>query len=373
MSTFATRPPSRPTPPTLAILTALPRAVLVIDESGRIAMANAMAEEFFQMGASVLARQTLRDIVPFASPMLTLLEKVQRQGWTVHEYDLDLSTPRTGERHADVLGAPIQEVPGAAVLLLEPRSMAERMGGSLWHRGAARTVAGMAAVLAHEIKNPLAGIRGAAQLVEPQVPEPDRALTQLIVQETDRIAKLIDKMTAFGAAETLEREPVNIHDVLDHVHRLASSSFARGILISEEYDPSLPPVHGDRDALVQVFLNLVRNAADALAETDDPRIKMTTSFRPGIRLSTPSSRERLSLPLEVHIVDNGPGIDPDLMPHLFDPFVTTKPGGTGLGLALVAKIIDEHGGIVDCTSRPGETSFRILLPIEHTPVEFKHG
>jgi len=136
MSTFATRPPSRPTPPTLAILTALPRAVLVIDESGRIAMANAMAEEFFQMGASVLARQTLRDIVPFASPMLTLLEKVQRQGWTVHEYDLDLSTPRTGERHADVLGAPIQEVPGAAVLLLEPLSMAERMGGSLWHRGA---------------------------------------------------------------------------------------------------------------------------------------------------------------------------------------------------------------------------------------------
>jgi two-component system nitrogen regulation sensor histidine kinase GlnL len=135
----------------------------------------------------------------------------------------------------------------------------------------------------------------------------------------------------------------------------------------------LPPVHGDRDALVQVFLNLVRNAADALADTPEPRIKMATSFRPGVRLSTPASRERLSLPLEVHIVDNGPGIDSDLMPHLFDPFVTTKPGGTGLGLALVAKIIDEHGGIVDCASRPGETSFRILLPIEHTPLELKHG
>jgi len=374
MSSFTvTRPPSKPTPPVLAILTALPRAVIVVDENKKVVMANAMAEEFFQMGASILTRQLLADIVPFASPMLALVEKVQRQGWTVHEYDLDLSTPRAGERHADVLGAPIQEMPGAAILLFEPRSMAERMGGSLWHRGATRTVAGMAAVLAHEIKNPLAGIRGAAQLVEPQVPEADRPLPQLIVQETDRIAKLIDKMTAFGAAGSIERAPVNIHDVLDHVHRLASSSFARGIQIIEDYDPSLPPVNGDRDALVQVFLNLVRNAADALSNTEQPRIKLTTSFRPGVRLSTPASRERLSLPLEVHVIDNGPGIDPDLLPHLFDPFVTKKPGGTGLGLALVAKIIDEHGGMVDCVSRPDETSFRILLPIEHTPVEFRHG
>jgi two-component system, NtrC family, nitrogen regulation sensor histidine kinase GlnL len=363
----------RSLPPMFAILGALPRAVIVVDESRHIVMANAMAEEFFQMGASVLERHTLADIVPFASPMLALVEKVQRQGWTVHEYDLDLSTPRTGERHADVLGAPIQEMPGAAVLLFEARSLAEKMGRNMWHRGAARSVSGMAAVLAHEIKNPLAGIRGAAQLVETQVPDADRPLPQLIIQEADRIAKLVDKMASFGIAGTFDRAPVNIHDVLDHVHRLAASSFARGIQIVENYDPSLPPVHGDRDALVQVFLNLVRNAADALSNTEAPRIMLTTSFRPGVRLSTPSTRERLSLPLEVDVTDNGPGIDPDLMPHLFDPFVTTKPGGTGLGLALVAKIIDEHGGIVDCASRAGETSFRLLLPIEHTPLGAANG
>jgi two-component system nitrogen regulation sensor histidine kinase GlnL len=357
----------RPEPLMLAVLTALPRPVLVVDDARRIVMANAMAEEFFQMGAGVLKRHTIAELVPFASPLLALVERVQRQGWTVHEYDIDLTTPRMGERRADILGAPIQEMPGAAILMFEVRSMAEKMGRNMFHRSSARTVAGMAAILAHEIKNPLAGIRGAAQLVEMQVPEQDRALPQLIVQETDRIAKLVDKMTSFGVAGSLDREQVNIHDVLDHVHRLASSSFARGIQIVEDYDPSLPPVHGDRDALVQVFLNLVRNAADAVNDADKPQILLATSFRPGVRLSTPSSREKFSLPLAVSVTDNGGGIDPDLMPHLFDPFVTTKANGTGLGLALVAKIIDEHGGIVDCSSHPGETSFRVLLPIEHTP------
>lgn len=339
---------------------ALARPILIVARGGEILLANAMAEEFFQLGSSHLARRTLKDLVPYASPLLALVENMQQQGRTVHEYGLDLGTPRTGERIADVIGAPVSEIPGACALIFETRGAAERIG--LSHRGA-RSISGMAEVLAHEIKNPLAGIKGAAQLIEAQAGSEERELAQLICDETDRIAKLIDRMTAFGSPN-LQRAPVNIHDVLDHVHRLAASSFARGIQIVEDYDPSLPPVSGDRDALVQVFLNLVRNAADAVAKTPAPHIVLRTAYRPGVSISTPSSGGRFRLPLEVVVVDNGMGVAPELISHLFEPFVTTKVNGTGLGLALVAKIVDELGGLVDCTSHPGETTFRLRLPVE---------
>jgi two-component system nitrogen regulation sensor histidine kinase GlnL len=235
----------------------------------------------------------------------------------------------------------------------------------LTHRAAARSLSGMAAVLAHEIKNPLSGIRGAAQLLEPGLLDEDRALTQLICSETDRIRNLVDRMEVFGDERPLPKEPINIHDVLDHVRRLAETGFARGIRIVEEYDPSLPPVPGSRDKLVQAFLNLVKNAAEAIAETNETgRIILQTAFRPGVRLAVPGSEARVSLPLMIQIEDNGPGIPEHMKPHLFDPFVTTKRTGSGLGLALVGKIIGDHGGIIECDSEPRRTVFRILLPLQ---------
>jgi two-component system nitrogen regulation sensor histidine kinase GlnL len=248
--------------------------------------------------------------------------------------------------------------------MLQERTIADKMDRQLTHRGAARSVIALAAMLAHEIKNPLSGIRGAAQLLEQSAGDDDRSLTRLICDETDRIVKLVDRMEVFADERPVEREPVNIHVVLERVKKLAHTGFARHIRLVEEYDPSLPPVLANHDQLVQVFLNLVKNAAEAIGEgATDGEIQITSAFRPGVRLAVPGSKARVSLPLEICIKDNGPGVPDDLMPHLFDPFVTTKRSGSGLGLALVAKIVNDHGGITECESQPRRTTFRVLLPI----------
>jgi len=351
--------------PADAVLNALPHPVIMVATDGKIADANVAAEQFFESSISVLRRHYVRDLVPFGSPLLALIEQVRRSGAAVNEYKVDLATPRNpGERLVDLHVAPLPEYSDHVVVMLQERTIADKMDRQLTHRGAARSVIALAAMLAHEIKNPLSGIRGAAQLLETSAADDDRSLTKLICDETDRIVKLVDRMEVFADERPVEREPVNIHVVLDHVKRLALSGFARHIKIVEEYDPSLPPVLANRDQLVQVFLNLVKNAAEAIGDTAvDGEIQLTTAFRPGVRLSMPGNKARVSLPLEFCVKDNGPGVPEDLMPHLFDPFVTTKQTGSGLGLALAAKIIGDHGGIIECESQPRRTIFRVLMQI----------
>jgi two-component system nitrogen regulation sensor histidine kinase GlnL len=313
----------------------------------------------------LLRRHELQELVPFGSPLLALIEQVRARGAAVNEYKVDLGTPRNpGERLVDLHVAPLPERAGHVVVMLQERTIADKMDRQLTHRGAARSVIALAAMLAHEIKNPLSGIRGAAQLLEQSVGDEDRSLTRLICEEADRIVKLVDRMEVFTDERPIEREPVNIHVVLEHVKRLTHSGFARHIKFVEDYDPSLPPVLANRDQLIQVFLNLVKNAAEAIGEsTSDGEISLSTAFRPGVRLARPGSKTRVSLPLEFCVKDNGPGVPEDLLPHLFDPFVTTKPSGSGLGLALAAKIIGDHGGIIECESQPRRTIFRALMPM----------
>jgi two-component system nitrogen regulation sensor histidine kinase GlnL len=350
-----------------AVLQALPQPIIVCGEDRSIVFVNYAAEAFFGASMSVLSRQKVDDLIAFGSPILGLLDAVIERRGPMTEYRVRVGSSRFTERQddriVDVFASPLSESDGRITLLFQERTMADKIDRQLVSRGAARSVTGLASMLAHEIKNPLSGIRGAAQLLEQSVNADELPLARLVRDEVDRIVDLIDRVEVFGDDRPVEREPINIHVVLDRVKLLAKNGVAKGITFYEEYDPSLPPVAGNRDQLIQVFLNLVKNAAEALERTPKPEIRFSTAFRPGIRISVQGVSERISLPIEIVIEDNGPGVPPDMVPILFDPFVTTKSNGSGLGLALVAKIIGDHGGVVDMDSRPGRTRFRILLPV----------
>ncbi len=346
-----------------AILGALPDPLIVVAADNRLTFANPAAEQFFASGASALCRHSIEELVPFGSPILGLLAQVRRDGNDVSEHDIDLSMPKTGQRTVDVHVSAVAETPGSIVVRLEQLGMARKIDRQLTYRGGARSVTAMAAVLAHEVKNPLSGIRGAAQLLEQNANAGDRDLTRLICEETDRICALVDRMEAFGDQRPMARGPVNIHRVLEHVRKLAQSGFARHVRFVEHYDPSLPPVLGNRDLLIQALLNLVKNAAEAVPDSGG-EIILSTAYRPGVHLAIRGGADRLRLPLMVGVQDNGPGVPDDLMSHLFEPFVSGKAKGTGLGLALVAKIVGDHGGVIECDSQPKRTVFQILLPVD---------
>lgn len=344
-----------------AVWSALPQPALVLDAKDRVLAANGAAESFFSASATALSRRGLAELAGPDSRLAELTARAREGPLTLMDHGVEVARPEGGRRAVDAQAAALDPSSGRVLLLIQPRELAEQMDRSLTHRAAARSVSGMAAMLAHEIKNPLAGISGAAQLLEMTLGEGERELCEMIRDECRRIEKLLERVEEFGDTRPRPKEPVNIHDVLDKARRAAEAGFARHVRFSDEFDPSLPPVPGDADQLMQVFLNLLKNAAEATPKVGGA-IRLKTSYSPGVTIQgVMGARE--SAPLLVSVEDNGRGVPPELSRDLFEPFVSSKPSGGGLGLALVSKVIAEHGGAVECDSEPGRTTFRLRFPI----------
>jgi two-component system nitrogen regulation sensor histidine kinase GlnL len=339
-----------------------PEPALIVDEAGSLSAVNEAAERLFGQGLALLAKGHFKAALPADSPLIRLLERAGAEDGRVREHGIEISLFGQPPFLADGAATPMGD--GSILMTLHLRGGAVSFDRAADASGL-RSVVGLGQMLAHEIKNPLAGIRGAAQLLKTGAAAEDAPLAQLIVDETERIRRLVDRMEAFSDDVLPQRAAVNIHEVLDRVRALAANGVADGLALRETYDPSLPPVSGDEDHLIQIFLNLVKNAAEAAHGRRDGRgaLTISTAWRPGVRVRGTDGKIKSAAPIEVRVQDNGLGVPNVVREHLFQPFVTSKSNGVGLGLPLVAKLVNAHGGLIDFESEPGRTVFRVLLPV----------
>lgn len=347
------------------LLASLPLAVVLLSPGQRVSWANPAAEQFFGQSLRRLNGRRLQEVLAFDEPRLT--ERLSDSEAPISARDIGVTVPGQGARRLDVTITPIVDETGWQLVTLHDSTASEALGedGSAGENAVLRAPE----ILAHEIKNPLAGIRGAAQLLGRKVGGKDRALTTLITDEVDRIAKLIDQMQTLSRRTTEPVGPCNLHEAVRRAGAVLSAATAAGPRIEEEFDPSLPSVLGSSDGLVQVLINLLSNAREACRDTVKPRIVVRTRFASGLQLHSSGEGKPVRLPIELRVSDNGPGIDPAMRDHVFEPFVTTKKSGQGLGLALVRKLIREMNGRIthDRDDATGWTHFRIHLPLASEP------
>lgn len=349
-------------PDAVDMIAAMPVAMLVVGPDNMVVEANARAEVLLNMACSAIVGSEVARIlrVDQINPAFDLWQSDK----PLAAYDIRLHAGRTAAVKADIMISPIGEHEGWRIVTIHTQSLAQKIGGRR-ASGGARSAMGAAAILAHEIKNPLSGIRGAAQLLDTQANETNSALTRLICNEVDRIAALIDRMQDFTTERQLECMPANIYPVLDQAIQIASAGFGSAIRIVRAYDPSLPAALCHPDALTQVMINLLKNACEALADTPKPTIRIRTAFRHGFSVMLGEGKGNAVLPIEILVIDNGPGVPPAIQDDLFNPFISSKRDGQGLGLALVDKLIRDMNGFVEYTrdSDAGESIFRIMLPM----------
>ena len=347
-------------PPPGIIWSSLPVPALLIDGTDRVIEVNPAAELFLNLSAKALKGHVLGERLAISAPLEEIFSRVRKNRSGLFVNDIEVTTGEKAPVQCNLQAAPLGEDPDTVLLLISPRELADRLGRASMVKSAARSAIGMAEMLAHEIKNPLAGIAGAAQLLSMNLKGDDLELTDLIVDETRRIVKLLEQVEQFGNVRPPEKKAVNLHDVLDRARKSAAVGFGLHMTILEDYDPSLPPTLGDADQLTQVFLNLLKNAAEAAK--GEGTIRIRTFYDYALRLRRPDGGGK-ALPLQVEIIDDGPGIPPDIAAVIFEPFVSGRENGTGLGLALVSKIISDHDGWISVDSVPGRTVFRISLPV----------
>ncbi|GHF59953.1 two-component system sensor histidine kinase NtrB [Seohaeicola zhoushanensis] len=343
-----------------AIWASLPVPAFLLDEEDRVTNMNAPAEGFVNTSMRSAAGRLLWELISVDTPIERALARARENSTPLFVNDANIAAGGRDPLQCALQVAPLQGAEGQMLMLVTPRELAGRMTQSHSVKSAAQSAIGMAEMLAHEIKNPLAGITGAAQLLSMNLAPEDLELTDLIVAESRRIVKLLEQVEQFGNLLTPDLRPVNIHDVLDRARRSALLGFGAHMKIVEDYDPSLPLAYGDPDQLLQVVLNLLKNASEA-ADPKGGTIRIHTFFEHSFSLRR-SDGSGQSLPLQIEIIDDGPGIPEAIREEIFDPFVSGRENGTGLGLALVSKIVSDHGGWISVTSQPGRTVFRLSLP-----------
>jgi two-component system nitrogen regulation sensor histidine kinase GlnL len=345
----------------------LPFPALVLDGKRHVLEANTAAEQFLSASEKQIKKRGLPYFFGRNSIVMGTIAQAVADTSSVSQYGVDVSTAGQAAMSCNIYVNFLSPEDGTILLIVQPAGVAFKMSQSLTHLAAARSVTAMAGMLAHEIRNPLAGITGAAQLLAMNASDGDRELAEMIGQEAKRIGNLVDRVEHFGDQRPVERQPVNIHDVLDRASRSAKAGFASHVNFSLEYDPSLPEVAGDPDQLLQVFQNLIKNASEALPDARG-QIRLRTSYNSGMKFAASGHRIE-NLPIQVEVIDNGKGIPESLIEDVFDPFVSSKSNGTGLGLSLVSKIVASHGGLIECSSGDGKTRFCVRLPIWRTKKE----
>ena len=348
-------------------LASLPHAVLLLEPGQSIASANPAAEQFLGQSMRRLAGRRLDSILTVADARF--MDRIDDVETPVSAREIVVGIKDRGTRRIDINVAPVADWPGWQLLTIHDNTPTDALGAD--SGGADNAALRGPEIIAHEIKNPLAGIRGAAQLLARRLDEKDRALTDLITSEVDRIATLIDRMQRLSRKTQPHVEPCNLHEsarrAIDVLR--AGDPSSKGPRIEEEFDPSLPAVLGSPDGLVQVIINLLANAREACAGNKEGRVVIRTRFASGLQLHSTESGRSVRLPIELRVSDNGPGVPAAMREHIFEPFVTTKKSGQGLGLPLVRKLVRDMSGRIshERDEADGWTHFRVHLPLAREP------